>query len=109
MNSNFSPTCNVRRCAGGLSFGMRIFRHSLRLRRNSVLGRVVTGILTFGLTLNALANPTGMTVGSGSATFNQNGSQVTITTSQNAGLNWQSFNIAAGETTTFNQPSATSI
>ena len=55
------------------------------------------------------ANPTGMTVASGSATASQNGSQLTITASQNAFLNWQSFNIAAGETTTFNQPSAQSI
>jgi filamentous hemagglutinin family protein len=57
----------------------------------------------------ALANPTGMTVGSGSAVISQNGPQLTITTSQNAFLNWQSFNIAAGETTIFNQPSITSV
>ncbi len=34
---------------------------------------------------------------------------MSVTVSQNAALNWQSFNIAAGETTTFLQPSATSI
>ena len=56
-----------------------------------------------------MANPTGLTVGHGSATAQQNGSQLTITASQNAFLNWQSFNIAAGETTIFNQPSASSV
>ena len=57
----------------------------------------------------ALANPTGMTVASGSATASRNGSQLTITTSPVALLNWQSFNIAAGETTIFNQPSISSV
>ena len=67
------------------------------------------GIFIFGLALNAMANPTGMTVASGTATASQNGSHLNITASQNAFLNWQSFNIASGETTTFNQPSAQSI
>lgn len=66
-------------------------------------------VFIFGLAINASANPTGMTVASGSATASQNGSQLTITASQNAYLNWQSFNIAAGETTIFQQPSAQSI
>ena len=57
-----------------------------------------------------MANPTGMTVHGGSATATSSGSQLTVTTtSQRRSLNWQSFNIAAGETTIFNQPSATSI
>ena len=82
---------------------------SLRLRRDSTFCRVVTGILAFGFVANMMANPTGMTVGRGSATVRQSGSQLTVTASQNALLNWQSFNIAPGETTTFNQPSSTSI
>jgi filamentous hemagglutinin family protein len=57
------------------------------------------GIFIFGLALNAMANPTGMTVASGTATASQNGSHLNITASQNAFLNWQSFNIASGETT----------
>ncbi|HVU26215.1 MAG TPA: filamentous hemagglutinin N-terminal domain-containing protein [Verrucomicrobiae bacterium] len=57
----------------------------------------------------SLANPTGMSVASGSATARQNGSQLNITTSQSAFLNWSSFNIQAGETTTFIQPSANSV
>ena len=55
------------------------------------------------------ANPTGGTVAQGSASFNSSGSQLTITTSANAYINWQSFNIGAGETTTFVQPSDTSV
>ncbi len=50
-----------------------------------------------------------MTVASGSATAQTSGSQLNITTSQTAFLNWQSFNIAAGERTVFSQPSANSI
>ena len=55
------------------------------------------------------ANPTGLTVVSGSATAQQNGSQLNITTGQSAFLNWSSFNIQQGETTTFIQPSANSV
>ncbi|HEV8540852.1 MAG TPA: filamentous hemagglutinin N-terminal domain-containing protein, partial [Verrucomicrobiae bacterium] len=50
-----------------------------------------------------------MTVQSGTATVHSSGNHVTITASQNAFLNWQSFNIDPGETTRFNQPSAASI
>lgn len=55
------------------------------------------------------ANPTGGSVALGKATFNTSGSQETITTSANAFINWSSFNIGAGETTTFVQPSANSV
>ncbi len=55
------------------------------------------------------ANPIGMTVASGSAIAQQNGAQLNITTSQSVFLNWSSFNIQPGETTTFIQPSANSI
>ena len=65
--------------------------------------------LLFVATNFSLANPTGMTVVSGSATAQQSGSQLNITTSQAAFLNWSSFNIQGGETTTFIQPSANSV
>jgi filamentous hemagglutinin family protein len=55
------------------------------------------------------ANPTGLTVVAGSGSTQQNGSQLNVTVSQTAILNWSSFNIGAGETTTFIQPSASSI
>jgi filamentous hemagglutinin family protein len=58
---------------------------------------------------NLFANPTGLTVVSGSASAQQNGSQLNVTTSQSAFLNWSSFNIQQGETTTFIQPSANSV
>ena len=77
-----------------------------RLYRHSMFRRLVAAVLMLSVALNATANPTGMTVHGGSATATSSGSQLTITTSQNALLNWQSFNIAAGETTIFQQPSA---
>ncbi len=58
---------------------------------------------------NALANPTGLTVSSGSASAQLTGSQLNVTVSQMAILNWQSFNIGNGETTSFKQPSSSSI
>jgi filamentous hemagglutinin family protein len=58
---------------------------------------------------NLFANPTGMTVVSGSASAQQNGSQLNVTTSAAAFLNWSSFNIQQGETTTFIQPSVNSV
>ena len=50
-----------------------------------------------------------MTVVSGSAHATQHGSVLQTTTSGNAVLNWNSFNIPAGDTTVFRQPSANSI
>ena len=58
---------------------------------------------------SACANPTGGTVAQGTASISSSGSKLTITTSGNALINWQSFNIAANETTTFVQPSASSV
>ena len=55
------------------------------------------------------ANPTGLRISGGSASAQQLGSQLNITVSQSAVLNWSSFNIAAGETTTFLQPSSDSV
>ena len=75
----------------------------------SLIRRVVLTAMMLGLAANVPANPTGLTVSSGSASTHQSGSQLTITASQNAFLNWNTFNIAAGETTIFKQPSASSI
>ena len=55
------------------------------------------------------ANPTGITVVSGSAAAQANGSRLNVTTSQSVVLNWGSFNIQQGETTTFIQPSVNSV
>ena len=56
---------------------------------------------------NAL--PTGGQVVAGSATIKQQGQELTVQqTTQKLITNWQSFNIGAGETTRFIQPSASS-
>jgi filamentous hemagglutinin family protein len=59
--------------------------------------------------LKLSANPAGMTVRLGTATAQTSGAQLNLTVSQAAFLNWSSFNIQAGETTTFIQPSANSV
>ena len=69
----------------------------------------VTAALVFSVTFAAAANPTGGTVQSGSATFNTTGSTLTVNAGNNSVINWQSFNIGAGERTIFNQPSASSV
>lgn len=71
--------------------------------------RCAVGLCAAGFALAAPANPHGMTVTSGTATAVASGSQLTVTASQNALLNWQSFNIAAGESTTFQQPNPASV
>ena len=50
-----------------------------------------------------------MTVVSGTASTQSRGSQLNVTTSPFTVLNWNSFNIQAGETTTFLQPSVNSV
>lgn len=56
------------------------------------------------------ANPQGMTVVSGGAHESQHGNVLQITTTtRNTVLQWNSFNIAAGQTTIFDEPSASSI
>lgn len=78
-------------------------------RHGSSWPRRVLGILISAWGANAFANPHGMTVVTGSATSHTSGSTLNINTSQNAVLNWQSFNIAAGESTIFNQPNSYSL
>ncbi len=72
------------------------------------LGIILGTILAAGGRV-ALGNPTGGSVRQGTATFNSSGSQLTINTSSQAFISWQSFNIGTGETTTFVQPSSTSL
>src|SRR5215470_3560364 len=64
---------------------------------------------SFGAGNFAFGNPSGGTVTQGSASFNYSGSTLTVNTSDRAFINWQSFNIGLGETTTFQQPSSTSV
>lgn len=74
-------------------------RTTLRAGAAAVAACFITG---------ALANPTDPTVVNGTASFNQAGSVLTVTNSNGAVINWNSFSIAAGETTRFVQPSASS-
>jgi filamentous hemagglutinin family protein len=78
----------------------------LFMRRKDLQLLVASWVL---VTLPAAANPVGGTVNQGSATFSSQGSQFTIRTSDRASINWQSFNIGLGETTTFQQPSSSSV
>lgn len=73
------------------------------------LGHLTPGAALLLLTRHADANPIGATVQNGVATFSVNGSTFTVNAGNNAWVNWQSFNIAAGEKTIFNQPSASAI
>jgi filamentous hemagglutinin family protein len=70
---------------------------------------IATLLIEAGHVPEALANPTGLNVGIGNATAQQIGSQLNVTVGQAALLNWNSFNIGAGQTTTFFQPSANSV
>jgi filamentous hemagglutinin family protein len=69
-----------------------------------------TAIVPLGLA-PAAANPLGPQVVGGAASVSGVGtSTVTVTqTTQNAIINWQQFNIGAGELTRFNQPNSSSI
>jgi filamentous hemagglutinin family protein len=60
---------------------------------------------------SAEANPLGGSVAGGSATIQGQGTNsVTINqASQNTVINWTTFNIGQGQTTTFNQPNSTSV
>ena len=70
----------------------------------------LVGLLMAGHNLNLPANPTDMTVVSGTALPPQtSGLQMNVTIGPVTFLNWSTFNIQAGETTTFLQPSANSV
>ena len=68
-----------------------------------------TALVPLGLAA-AAANPLGSNVVGGNATVQGTGTSSVIInqSSQNAVINWNSFNIGAGEQTRFNQPNSTS-
>src|ERR1043166_9532749 len=72
-----------------------------------LLLRLVLGAWCFQAPLHA--NPVGPIVTQGRASFASQGSTFTIRTSDRAYIDWQSFNIGLGETTTFLQPSSSSL
>ena len=80
--------------------------HSRWLRPTAAVGVLLLANCEVPL---VVANPVGATVTQGSATLTTQGSHLTIRTSNLSAINWQSFNIGLGETTTFVQPSSSSI
>jgi len=90
------------------------FRWSFRKKGSQVFNickhlLFLMGFATSFASTAAIANPTGGTVVSGAVTISNNGSTETINqTTQNAIINWNSFNIAKGETTQVNQLNAAS-
>ncbi|HLH52081.1 MAG TPA: filamentous hemagglutinin N-terminal domain-containing protein [Verrucomicrobiae bacterium] len=86
-------------------------RHAVAARNRACSSaRATLALLAclFGLR-SARSNPVGATVTQGTATFVNQGSHLTIQTSDRAFINWQGFNIGLGETTTFIQPSSSSL
>jgi filamentous hemagglutinin family protein len=94
MNSSAKLLCQAALGGRGGAFSRRFFPSIFML---------------LGAVPSIWANPQGMTVAHGTATANRNGNQLNIRVSQNAVLNWQSFNIAAGEITRFLQPNSRSV
>lgn len=73
-----------------------------RLRLIAALaGALVPGVL--------MANPKGGVVRKGSGVITDQGSQMNIKVGNNTFIDWSSFNIGAGETTTFIQPNSHSV
>src|SRR6201996_5058479 len=81
----------------------------MRISQSPIPRGLLAGLLLAGQGGLVRANPHGGTVAQGSATFNSTGSELNVTTSSQTFINWQSFNIGAGETTTFVQPSSSSL
>ena len=69
---------------------------------------IVVAISACFATAPAWSNPTAPQVVNGSASFNQAGKLLTVTNSNGAIINWNTFSIGANETTRFNQASAAS-
>lgn len=109
MKNKISHICNALLRGVASNWGIEIVMRASNYNYNSAVRKIAAVILLSGLAVNVFANPTGMTVVHGRATAQQNGSQLSITTSQAAYLNWSSFNIQQGETTTFIQPSSSSV
>ncbi|MEI6026265.1 MAG: YDG domain-containing protein [Betaproteobacteria bacterium] len=69
---------------------------------------MAAALAAIGTPAGLLANPLGAQVVQGTATLDQKDRTLTVTTSNGAVIHWNQFNIAAGETTRFVQPSLSS-
>ena len=72
------------------------------------LTALALAVVTLVATTPVRPNPSGAKVVHGQAALRQQGSTLTVTTSDGTIINWKHFAIGAGETTRFVQPSATS-
>jgi filamentous hemagglutinin family protein len=81
-----------------------------RRGRSASLATLSAGVLSLAANTPSPASPTGGQVTAGNGQITQSGNQTTISQqSQNLAIDWQSFNIAANQGVTFNQPGATAI
>src|SRR5258707_3163038 len=96
-------------CYGMNTGGRSIIKRQCPSRRVSAAAQWLVLLLLARLGGSVVANPVGATVARGSASLTHSGSRLNIQVSQGAVLNWRSFNIKPGETTTFQQPSASSV
>ena len=82
-----------------------------KMRRAAKLGAVTGAAASLLMAGTALANPTGGTVAAGTVSINASTpGTLNITQSTNSAIiNWQSFNIGAGETTNFQLPNASGV
>lgn len=77
-------------------------------RRGRKAGVVLAGAVVAAISVPALAGPKGERVQAGSAQFLRQGNHTTIRTSQNAIINYDSFNLSRNESVRFAQPNAAS-
>ncbi|SMD15031.1 filamentous hemagglutinin N-terminal domain-containing protein [Sporomusa malonica] len=85
-------------------------RHWRRALSRVVVPAVAAATIFFSVYATGLANPSGGTVTSGSGSITNSGTTTTITqATDKLAINWQSFNIAKGETVSFLQPGAGSV
>ena len=83
-----------------------------RVRSAAFAGLAVSAALVAAPGTHAAAPslPTGARTVSGAQTVSQSGTTLTVTqTSAKAATNWQSFNVGAGHTVNFVQPSASAV
>ena len=79
------------------------------MSKNRLISLVAIAALSLGGSQYSIANPSGATVVSGSASFSQpNASTLNVTNSPNTIINWQQFGIGANEVTRFIQQSSSS-
>lgn len=84
-------------------------RRTVAIERIAACKRLITAAISMCFaSAPAWSNPTAPQVVNGSASFSQVGKLLTVSNSSGAIINWNNFSIAPGETTRFNQTSASS-